>query len=81
MTVEKYRIAEVCDAIINVIVQPMTWCSLETNELLVDSLDRLINAPETDFGVRKISYEKALDDFIEQLNELKQKNIILKVQQ
>ena len=77
MPVEQYRVVEVCEAIINAFMPQMTWCSVETNELLVDSLDRLLNAPETDVpGIRKLSYEKALDDFIEQLQELKEDSIV-----
>lgn len=77
MPVQQYRVAEVCEAIINAFMPEMTWCSVETNELLVDSLDRLLNAPETEIeGMRKLSYEKALDDFIEQLKELKADSIV-----
>ena len=77
MPVEQYRVVEVCEAIINAFMPEMTWCSVETNELLVDSLDRLLNAPETDVpGMRKLSYEKALDDFIEQLKELKLDSVV-----
>lgn len=77
MPVEQYRVVEVCEAIINAFMPEMTWCSVETNELLVDSLDRLLNAPETDVpGVRKLSYEKALTDFITQLEELKADSIV-----
>lgn len=77
MPVEEYRVVEVCEAIINAFMPEMTWCSPETGELLVDSLTRLLNAPETDVpGMRKLSYEKALDDFIEQLQELKEDSIV-----
>jgi len=77
MPVAQYRIVEVCEAIIHTFMPEMTWCSVETNELLIDSLDRLLNAPETEIpGVRKLSYEKALDDFIEQLQKLKEDSII-----
>lgn len=77
MPVEQYRIVEVCEAIINSVMPQMTWCSIETSELLIDSLDRLLNAPETDIeGMRKLSYEKALDDFIKHLEELKEDSIV-----
>lgn len=81
MPVAQYRITEICEAIINAFMPTMTWCSIETNELLIDSLDRLLNAPETDVpGTRKLSYEKALDDFIEQLQELKEESVVRKAQ-
>ena len=77
MPVEQYRVVEVCEEIINAFMPERTWCSPETNELLIDSLDRLLNAPEADVpGVRKLSYEKALTDFIEQLQELKEDSIV-----
>lgn len=81
MPVEQYRVVEVCEAIINAFMPEMTWCSVSTNELLIDSLTRLLNAPETDVpGMRKLSYEKALDDFIEQLGELKEDSIVREAQ-
>lgn len=81
MPVEQYRVVEVCDAIINAFMPQMTWCSVEVSELLIDSLTRLLNAPETDVpGTRKLSYERALDDFVEQLQELKEESIVRKAQ-
>ncbi len=81
MAVEQYRVVEVCEAIINAFMPEMTWCSVETHELLIDSLDRLLNAPETDVpGMRKLSYEKGLDDFIQQLAELKDDAIVRRAQ-
>lgn len=67
MSVPQYRLAEISEAIINLIMPSETWC---TNQVYIDmytTLSAIVNASETDD-----SYETALDEFIEILASFKE---------
>ena len=67
MSVPQYRLAEISEAIINLIMPSETWC---TNQVYIDmytTLSAIVNASETDD-----SYETALDEFIEILASVKE---------